>query len=245
MRLPSILLCALLPSAALAQSLTGDYHGRLDGTDGRLLLNDQDGRISGQYIEGALTFQVTGQFDGTRLDGTVSLAESDLAIARISGQLNGDTLRLDMDARNPYTGASKRAQADFHRRPAGASGPPVAGGRSSQGAAGPLDPRLVGDWHHEDMMNSGGGNFASFTTVLTLRLNADGSMEQYRESVGGGDDWSYDGGRSLILSGQWYARDGVIYVRARDQSDFVAATRYRFSDQYLVTEDANGRRIWQ
>lgn len=245
MRPLSILLCLLLPFAAVARSLTGDYHGRLDGTDSRLVLNDQNGQISGQYIEGALTFQVVGQFDGHRFDGTVSLAEAGLTIARLIGQLHGDTLRVDMDARNPHTGASKRAQADFHRRSTDSDGHAAANGQPAAGTGGPIDPRLVGDWRHEDMINSGGGNFASFTTVLTLRLKADGSLEQYRESVGGGGDWSYDGGRSQVLSGQWYARDGVIYVRAQGQSEFIAATRYRFSDRYLVTEDANGRRIWR
>ena len=62
---------------------------------------------------------------------------------------------------------------------------------------------MVGIWVNEDIINSGGGNFASYTTVMTMELHPDGRVIQYTESIGGGGDWSYDGGRTIDFDGQW------------------------------------------
>ena len=46
--------------------------------------------------------------------------------------------------------------------PASASG--------TQAAGGALDPRLIGAWVNEKMINSGGASLASFSTVRTLQF---------------------------------------------------------------------------
>ncbi|MDH1109538.1 hypothetical protein N5C55_25920 [Pseudomonas otitidis] len=88
-------------------------------------------------------------------------------------------------------------------------------------------------------------SFASFNTVLTLHLTPDGRVEQWSRSVGGGSDWSYDSDGTLQYAGQWQTADGVLLVRPDGSTDYQPATRYRFSDPYLVTEDQGGRKIWQ
>lgn len=122
--------------------------------------------------------------------------------------------------------------------PASASG--------TQAAGGALDPRLIGAWVNEKMINSGGASFASFTTVRTLRFEGSGRVTQWVQSVGGGQSWSYSGGgRRLEFTGRWFVRDGVILVQPEGRSDYVEAGRYRFSSPYLVTESREGRLIWQ
>ena len=117
---------------------------------------------------------------------------------------------------------------------------------SASGAGETLDPRLIGSWVHEKMINSGGASFASFSTVRTLQFDASGRVTQWVRSAGGGQNWSYGGGgRRLEFSGRWYVRDGVILVQPDAGGGFVEAGRYRFSSPYLVTESREGRLIWQ
>lgn len=108
-----------------------------------------------------------------------------------------------------------------------------------------LDPSLAGVWVNENMINSGGGDFASFTTVMTMEFDADGRVRQYTESVGGGGDWSYDGGRSLDFEGEWRTDGGVLYVLGMGLTDWTPAGTYLFSGEYLVTQSDRGRLIWQ
>lgn len=111
---------------------------------------------------------------------------------------------------------------------------------------GALDPRLIGAWVNEKMISSGGANFASFTTVRTLRFEGSGRVTQWVQSAGGGQNWSYGGGgRKLEFAGRWFARDGIIHVQPDGGPEYVSAGRYRFSAPYLVTESREGRLIWQ
>mgnify|MGYP006936334544 CR=1 FL=1 len=107
------------------------------------------------------------------------------------------------------------------------------------------DARLVGIWVNEDIINSGGGDFASYTTVMTMELYPDGRVVQYTESIGGGGDWSYDGGRTIDFDGQWRANGQTLYVYAAPLPDFTPAATYSFSGEYLVTQSDMGRLIWQ
>ena len=114
-----------------------------------------------------------------------------------------------------------------------------------QPAAAQRDARMVGIWVNENMINSGGGNFASYTTVMTMELHPDGRVIQYTESIGGGGDWSYDGGRTIDFDGQWRADGQTLYVYAAPLPDFTPAATYSFSGEYLVTQSDMGRLIWQ
>ncbi|MFG5407993.1 hypothetical protein ABXN37_07500 [Piscinibacter sakaiensis] len=81
--------------------------------------------------------------------------------------------------------------------------------------------------------------------MRSLTLGADGRVSQSVRSVGGGGNWSADGGERTEFSGRWMVRDGSLWVQPDGQPRFVAAGRYRFSGPYLVTENAQGRLVWQ
>lgn len=115
------------------------------------------------------------------------------------------------------------------------------------GQANVLDPRLFGVWVNEKQINSpgGAGGFASFSTVMTMILNADGTVQQFTQSVGGGGDWSSNSGRKLDFEGRWRASNGTFLVHGMGLPDFTPAATYTFSGEYLVTQNDMGRLIWQ
>ncbi len=123
--------------------------------------------------------------------------------------------------------------------------PPAAPQAETQPATPQRDARMVGIWVNEDIINSGGGNFASYTTVMTMELHPDGRVVQYTESIGGGGDWSYDGGRTIDFEGEWRADGRTLSVYAAPLPDFTPAATYSFSGEYLVTQSDMGRLIWQ
>jgi hypothetical protein len=118
---------------------------------------------------------------------------------------------------------------------------------AGQSQAEALDPRLVGTWVNENQINSGGGagGFASFSTVMTMVLNGDGTIQQFTQSVGGGGDWSSNSGRTLDFDGTWRAGDGTLLVHGMGLPDYTPAATYTFSGEYLVTQSDMGRLIWQ
>lgn len=124
-------------------------------------------------------------------------------------------------------------------------------GGNNQGAGQPQgdarDPRLVGVWVNENQINSGGGagGFASFSTVMTMVLNGDGTIQQFTQSVGGGGDWSSNSGRTLDFEGTWRAANGTLLVHGMGLPDYTPAATYTFSGDYLVTQSDMGRLIWQ
>jgi hypothetical protein len=122
---------------------------------------------------------------------------------------------------------------------------PAVAQAETQPAAAQRDARLVGIWVNENIINSGGGNFASYTTVMTMELHPDGRVVQYTESIGGGGEWSYDGGRTIDFDGQWRADGQTLSVYAAPLPDFTPAAAYSFSGDYLVTQSDMGRLIWQ
>ena len=118
-------------------------------------------------------------------------------------------------------------------------------GENSQSGA--LDSRLVGTWVNEKQINSpgGAGGFASFSTVMTMELNANGTIRQHTQSVGGGGDWSSNSGRTLDFEGTWRASNGTLSVLGMGLPDYTPAATYAFSGEYLVTQSDMGRLIWQ
>jgi len=109
------------------------------------------------------------------------------------------------------------------------------------------DPRLFGTWVNEALINSpgGAGGFASFSTVMTMVLRPDGTIEQSSHSVGGGADWSSDGGAVLDFQGSWRADGEMLSVMGMGLADFTPAAAYSFSGAYLVTQNDRGQLIWR
>ncbi len=123
----------------------------------------------------------------------------------------------------------------------------TAAGAAQATPAGPLDIRLLGRWVHQSMINSGGGagGFASFTTERSLEFGADGRVQQWVRSVGGGGNWSSSGNRRLEFAGRWEVRGNEIWVQPEGHADTMRAGTYQLSGAYLVTVGRDGRTIWQ
>lgn len=98
---------------------------------------------------------------------------------------------------------------------------------------------------NENIINSGGSNFASYTTLMTMEIYPDGRVVQYTESVGGGSDWSYGGGRTMDFQGEWRGDGKTFFVYGMGLPDYTPAATYSFSGGYLVTQSDMGRLIWQ
>ncbi|MEX1252580.1 MAG: hypothetical protein WEA77_15500 [Hyphomonas sp.] len=123
--------------------------------------------------------------------------------------------------------------------------PAVPAEPAAQPAEAQRDARMAGIWVNENIVNSGGSNFASYTTVMTMELHPDGRVVQYTESIGGGGNWSYDGGRTIDFEGEWRADGQTLSVYAAPLPGFTLAATYSFSGEYLVTQSDMGRLIWQ
>jgi len=107
------------------------------------------------------------------------------------------------------------------------------------------DARLVGVWVNEKMLNSsGGGDFASFSTIMTMEFAASGRISQWTRSVGGGAAWSYDDRGALDFEGEWRADGSTFSVKGMGLADFVPAARYQIVEGRLVTQSDMGRLIW-
>lgn len=236
MRNSSILLLLVLTfQAAIADELDGRYQATLDNQPAELILRSSDAQVEGEYIENQhLRFKVTGHFDGQALQARISDPASGQALANMNGNYANGMLATSLAARNPQTGETLVREAMFQR-----VGPPPTPADPNQDAA------LVGTWIYEQMINSNGLEFASMTTVTTLRIRADGSIDQWRRSVAGGSEWSYDRPGELQYSGHWRSDNGLLLVQLKGAPDYQPAARYHFSAPYLVTESNTGRMIWQ
>ncbi len=232
---------ALSPLVASAQTpVAGSYQGEVNGVTTTLTLQGSANRISGAIVEGALQLGVRGSQQGNRLSLQLLEPGQGQEVARLEGQVDGSGINGTLSTVNPQTGQVVSSSARFVRAGTAA---PVA---PTSAAGGQVDPRLVGRWVNEKQINSGGANFASFSTVRTLEFDGSGRIMQTVQSAGGGGNWSYNGGgRKVEFSGRWYAKDGVVYVQADGTSGFTAASRYRFAEPYLITESRDGRINWR
>jgi hypothetical protein len=109
------------------------------------------------------------------------------------------------------------------------------------------DPRLVGRWVHQSSIQSGGGagGFASFVTERSIAFTADGQVQQWVRSVGGGANWSSQGAGRLEFAGRWQTRGAEIWVQPDGLAQYLRAGSYRFVGDRLVTDGRDGRTIWQ
>ncbi|QNH07592.1 hypothetical protein HNQ27_09010 [Pseudomonas sp. B11D7D] len=239
MRRAIVVLLAIVPCAsAQAGELDGHYRTTLDGQPTELILRQQGERVEGQYVENrTLRLDFRGRYDGQVLRAEISDPQSGLLLANMNATYANAMLNTSIAARDPRNGEVLERQALFQREGAAtATTPPATGAQ---------DPALVGTWVHEKIINSGGANFASFNTLMTLQLNADGSVTQWSRSAGGGSDWSYDSPGEVQYSGHWLSQGNMLMVRLAGAADYQPAAYYRFSDQYLVTESNTGKMIWQ
>ena len=232
---------AAVPGLAASATV---YEAERHGVTTRLSLRLADGRFEGRLEEPGLALALRGTVQGRRLQGQVHEPVSGIALVPMQAELRGDELLLQVQV-----SPSGPAESLSLRR---VGAPPVAAARghaagsTAAAAGGRIDPQLVGRWRRESHINSpgGAGGFASFSTVRTLELTADGQVQQRVRSVGGGGNWSHQAGDTVEFSGLWQARGGELWVQPAGQAGFVQAARYRFVGERLVTESAQGRQVW-
>ncbi len=231
-----------LTPAARASTREVAYESPGD-TPVRLTLRIQDSEVEGVLEEGGVQLAVRGSLAGDRLQGSLREPLTGLRLGRVSGQLRGD----DLDFAVRPSGGGEPSRLAMRRVGAPATSPAAPAAAAAAAAAGTIDHALVGRWRWESQLNSAGGagGFASFSTVRILALDADGRVRQWVRSSGGGATWSHGSGEQLEFSGRWQARGGELLVQPDGHPGFVGAGRYRFVGERLVTENGQGRQIWQ
>ena len=231
------LLSVALPALAAATPAPLHLHADVQGVRTALTLRIDGPRVSGDVEESGVRLPLDGQAQGRQLQLLLRDPATALPLLHIRGALDGDRFDATLTPARPGAAATRVV---FHKAGTGPDPAPAAG-------ASAIDPRLVGRWVRQSMINSGSGagGFASFTTERTLELGADGQVRQWVRSVGGGGSWSADGGRQLEFSGRWQARDGALWVQPAGDATFRRATGYRLAGAYLVTEGPGARQIWQ
>lgn len=228
--LPIFWACTLLPGYAQS-GFNGSFQAEVDGVVCRFQTKTTGKTLRGSYTEGQLQLEVTGTFAGQQASGDLKETPAGSVVATFKAVLTDDnTLRLTF-----FMLGQERSHV-FLRAGRPEQRPATVAGQSAR------DAQLTGSWSHQVIT---GDNSAGFQTVLYFELRADGAYAQYSKSVGGGGDWSYDSGRpALQQQGRWYSQDNIIYLQVAGQANYVAAATYRFYDGKLVTEDVNGRKIW-
>ena len=220
------LLLALPCLATQAGELDGHYRAMLDGQPSELILRQQGETVQGHYVESArLRLIVKGRYDGKLLRAEISDPQSGLLLANMNATYANAMLNISIAARDPRDGQVLERQALFRRDAAPA---PVANEH--------LDPALVGTWQHEQRIDSG----AASATLMTLRLDADGSVTQWSRAPDGGDSPG-----EVQYSGRWRSDNGLLLVRLAGAAEYRPAAYYSFSEPYLVTESNTGKMIWQ
>lgn len=242
---------ALLSEPVVAQPRALAYEGESGGVSTRLVLRIDGSRVEGTLHEQGATLPVRGTVEAGRMQAAVLDPRTGAPLVRIGGELRDDGLQLS--ARPEGGGAARtlamrRVAADATTTAASGPGANAANARSADApGGGRTDPALVGRWTHDSQLQSSGGagGFAALSTVRTLELAGDGRVRQWVRTAGGGGNWTADGGQRLEFSGRWETRGPEIWVRQDGQSGFVRAATYRFSGEYLVTDDGSGRRTWR
>lgn len=231
MRLFTFSLLLFATTLLRAQSgLNGLFTATVDAVYCQISLTTKGTMISGTYDEGELHLQLKGSADGKQASGELYEPTSGQAVATFQLSLR-DANTLDLT----FSAQGQSSSHAFQRSPVATT--PAAAPAGQQ-----YDGKLVGNWSHQIITNSGS---AGFSTVLYFQISADGRYAQYSKSVGGGSEWSYSSGKAeLQQQGRWYSRDNILYIQPEGQTEFIAAAKYRFHDGRLVTEDVNGRKIW-
>lgn len=232
MRALSILCLFTIPLFALAAELDGHYRGTLDDRPTELILRSQGRQVEGEYLEGQRQrFTLSGSFDGQLLQAQISDPRSGQVLANMNANYAPDLLNASLAARDPQSGETLFREALFQRV---APPPPPADPNR--------DPALIGTWIYEQRSD---GEDASPSRVTTLRIRADGSIAQWRRTVVGSSEWSYDRPGELQYSGDWRSADGLLLVQLHRAGGYQPAARYRFDAPFLVTESNTGEMVWQ
>lgn len=230
----------LLPCTLLADSLDGYYLTTLDGQPAEMHLRSQDQQVSGEYIEGRrLHLRISGHFDGQVLNAQISKAPGDQPIATMIATYANGVLTSHISARSPVTGETLERHAVFTRQRFSEAAVTSQANRQFR------DPELIGTWVHKPITQGEHANAAPESTLLILHLAVSGRISQWSRSAADRSDWHPDAPGEQHYTGRWLAHNGLLEVQLQDQNTYQPTARYHFSDGYLVTESATGKRLWQ
>lgn len=236
-------LAATVATAANAAAAAAPqvFEAELNGVRAELRLVIAGGAVEGSLHEGASSLALRGTADGPALQGWMLDPASGLQVMRFDARIDGAGLALTM--RHPAM--PEPARVLMHRagtpRPVAAA---PAAAEAPQGAA--VDARLVGRWQQQRITSSDGGTgFASFTTLRTLELGADGQVREWLKSVGGGAGWSHRSEPELQFAGHWAVRGDRLWLQPQGQPGFVEAGRVQLVDGRMVIENGRQRAVWQ
>lgn len=235
---PAHLLLALLCTGVQAGELDGHYRSSIDGQPSELILQQQGDKVEGRYVENqSLQLALRGNYDGQLLRAEISDPKSGVLLANMHASYANAQLNTRITARDPRNGEVLERQALFRRATSTPAGAPA-----TQQAQ---EPTLVGTWLHKQVSNSDESKPAVFTALLTLRLEADGRVTQWRRELGEHDASNVDAPGQVQYSGHWRSEGGMLLVRLAGASDYQPAAYYRFSGGYLLTQSNSGKMVWQ
>ena len=230
-----VLLFLLFANVAIAQTgFNGMFSNTTENVEALIVLKANGNSITGTYDEGIYHFQIAARINGANIYGTLN-DDNGLVQAKFSGELRGDNeLNIVLNVDGKQQAAMFTRVAEIVEAPP----PPATGAVDLR----PRDATLVGVWSYQNVMNSGGVSMANAYYFL---LEQNGMYKQFSKAVGGGADWSYNSGDAeLSQQGNWYAEKNILYLKPAGEAAYTAAATYKFIDGKLITEDVNGRQIW-
>ena len=221
-------------------AFAGSYTGALNGVATTLAIQQQGATLQGRADAGGYRYTLSGTVSGPtargRLDDPNTGGGLDIELS-----LQGDQLTLMLFVPDAF-GQVQRTPTYFQR---GGVAPPGPTPGAAEDANVERDPRLVGQWSHQEVMSGGG---VSVATQLLLRINPDGTYASGDvRTLGGGANWSGDTGRSGDVSrGTWRTQGGIVYVKDRGVGPWTPYARYTVQGGSLMFTFGDGStQLWR
>lgn len=209
-------LALLVSLFSFAQSFNGTYTGTCQQQAVQLTLQQQGNNLAGTLQMSGDTYQLTGNTQSNTANGKAIGTQQDEWT--FEAQTNSNNLNITFTTLWGLVTLPMQLQRTGGGNTTNASAQNNSSGFQQTTASAPnnIDPNLVGVWTKSSNINSGGyGNFASFSTETSFVLRANGTFEYgASRSVGGSDNWSYDGGgwSAPELTGTYFTQNGKIFI---------------------------------
>lgn len=221
----------------------GSYYGTLNGDATQVILKQIGNNITGLYKETQHEYRIQGTVVSNTLTGQIIFPDNNVILGTFESHLIPNGIHLDINLLE-----LTKVSVDFYKTPSNQSN----SSRSSNQDLAlphddyPRDPLVVGTWIKEEIINSGVGELgAGMTIAYYLTFNRNGTFVQEKAGSAGGGNWSSVTGRTLDVTGHWYTKDNVMYVRPSGQNDYSRLNQYLFHDGALVFKTIQGKYlIW-
>jgi hypothetical protein len=239
MRFLLVLAGLWLAPLAHGAGLAGTY--AMEGQAGTIIAKiEAKGTVLTGTIDfgGQVTINLVGAAKGNSGRGTASSRDG---TGEFEAIVEGDILNLTISQQDGPNQRAATLPLQLQRIKAGVAAKPA----PSAPRDGAGDPRLVGNWVHQDVIVSGDASMASEEFLV---FRADGTYAYGKGSaVAGGADWSFDGGNGGEHErGRWRARDGVLFVLGQN-GQWARIGTYGMTDDastMRITYDQGGKKLW-